>query len=299
MARANSGSFGLPVFHSIRDYRVACDEQRRQGNSVGLVPTLGALTPAHQALVRAARPRANYVVVSVFVNPTQFGPGEDYERYPRDLGGDCEKAAAAGASAVLAPDRSELYPELEATRVHVGRVTEHLCGRGRPDHFAGVATVVTKLLSATGPCVAVFGKKDYQQLRVIERLTRDLCLPAEILAHPLVRDADGLASSSRNRYLSPAERERALGIARALSAVAHAFDAGERDSELLQERLRAQLRAGGLEPEYADVMSTRDLQPASGAVGAGAAGAFVAARVGSTRLIDNLIFGEDPAPEVA
>lgn len=267
---------------------------------MGLVPTLGALHHAHQALMLAARGSSDVVGVTIFVNPTQFGPGEDFDRYPRDLRGDLEKCAEAGVELVFAPERSEMYPAGEATRVLVSGLTDGLCGPFRPGHFAGVATIVTKLFAATGACTAVFGRKDYQQLRVIQRLTTDLLLPVQILEHPTQRDADGLATSSRNRYLSPAERQRALAIPRALSAVAQRFAAGERDAARLQQLLSTELGRAELAIEYAELAYTSDLQPCtSGSLEAGQAGAFIAARVGNTRLIDNSILGEDVLGEDA
>jgi pantoate--beta-alanine ligase len=184
---------------TVAEYRAACDELRRGGQRLGLVPTLGALHHAHQELMRAALGAADRVAVSIFVNPTQFGPGEDFQRYPRDLDADLEACAAAGADLVFAPDVQQMYPSGEATRVRVNGLTDNWCGKSRPKHFEGVATVVTKLFAATGPCSAVFGRKDYQQLQVVKRMTLDLLLPVSIVEHPTQRDPDGLATSSRNR----------------------------------------------------------------------------------------------------
>lgn len=291
---------GPRLIRTLADWRAACDAVRSSGRRLGLVPTLGALHHAHQALMHAARRASDVVGATIFVNPTQFGPGEDFERYPRDLAGDLEKCAEAGVELVFAPERAEMYPAGEATRVLVSGLTDGLCGPFRPGHFAGVATIVTKLFTATGPCTAVFGRKDYQQLRVIQRLTTDLLLPVQIIDHATQRDADGLATSSRNRYLSASERQRALAIPRALSAVAWRFAAGERDAVQLRQLLAAELGRAELLLEYAELARTSDLQPwATGNVEAGQAGAFIAARVGSTRLIDNLILGEDRAPLAA
>jgi pantoate--beta-alanine ligase len=284
------------LIRSLAEWRAACDEVRARGGRVGLVPTLGALHQAHQALMHAARRASDVVGVTIFVNPTQFGPGEDFERYPRDLSGDLAKCAEAGAELVFAPERAEMYPAGEATRVLVSGLTEGLCGPFRPGHFAGVATVVTKLFAATGPCAAVFGRKDYQQLRVIQRLTTDLLLPVQIIEHATQRDADGLATSSRNRYLNASERERALAVPRALSAVAARFAAGERAAARLEQLLAAELGRAELSVEYAQIAGTSDLQPLTSEVEPGQAGAFIAVRVGNTRLIDNLILGEDRAP---
>jgi pantoate--beta-alanine ligase len=285
------------VLRTVAEWRAACDAVRSGGQRLGLVPTLGALHHAHQALMRAARAASDVVGVTIFVNPTQFGPGEDFERYPRDLSGDLEKCAEAGVELVFAPERAEMYPAGEATRVLVSGLTEGLCGPFRPGHFAGVATIVTKLFAATGPCHAVFGRKDYQQLRVIQRLTTDLLLPVQIIEHATQRDADGLATSSRNRYLSASERARALAVPRALSTLAQRFAAGERDAAQLSALLAGELERAELSVEYAQLARTSDLQPCtSGRIEPGAAGAFLAVRVGNTRLIDNLILGEDSAP---
>ncbi len=190
------------VVHTPADVRAACDPVRAAGGAVGLVPTMGALHEGHLSLVREARKRSRLVVVSIFVNPTQFGPSEDFTRYPRDLEGDTRKLAGAGADVVFAPEAATMYPPGDDTRVRPGAVAVQLEGEKRPGHFEGVATVVTKLFAIAGPCVAVFGRKDYQQLLVVRRLARDLHLPVEILAHPIVREPDGLAMSSRNAYLS-------------------------------------------------------------------------------------------------
>ncbi len=285
------------VLRTVAEWRAACDAVRSSGRRLGLVPTLGALHHAHQALMQAARAASDVVGVTIFVNPTQFGPGEDFDRYPRDLAGDLDKCAEAGVELVFAPERAEMYPAGEMTRVLVSGLSEGLCGPFRPGHFAGVATIVAKLFSATGPCTAVFGRKDYQQLRVIQRMTSDLLLPVRILEHPTQRDADGLATSSRNRYLSASERERALAIPRALGVLAQRFAAGTRDAVQLSQLLAAELGRAELSVEYAELARTSDLQPfTSGTVEPGAAGAFIAARAGSTRLIDNVILGEDRAP---
>jgi pantoate--beta-alanine ligase len=192
------------------DFRRACGEARARGERVGFVPTMGALHEGHLSLVRAARKHAPFVAVSIFVNPTQFGPNEDFSRYPRDLDGDIAKLATAGANVVFCPEASAMYPTGERTRVRVAGLEEPLCGAFRPSHFEGVATIVTKLFSLTGECVAVFGKKDYQQLAILRRMTTDLMLPIELVGHPIVREKDGLALSSRNAYLSTEDRQRAL-----------------------------------------------------------------------------------------
>ena len=285
---------------TVAEYRAACDALRGGGRRVGLVPTLGALHHAHQALMRAARSVADHVAVSIFVNPTQFGPGEDFQRYPRDLDADLATCAAAGVDLVFAPDVQQIYPRGEATRVRVSGLTDHWCGRSRPGHFEGVATVVAKLFAATGPCSAVFGRKDYQQLQVVKRMTADLLLPVGIVEHPTQRDPDGLATSSRNRYLSPAERDRALALPRALSAAGRAFEAGERAAERLGAIVGAALAAADVTLEYAALVDAATLEPRlSGQLNPGEAAVLLAARVGSTRLIDNLVLGHDALPAAA
>jgi pantoate--beta-alanine ligase len=285
------------LFTTRVEYRAACDELRRQGHRLGLVPTLGALHHAHQALMRAARAAADRVAVSIFVNPTQFGPNEDFQRYPRDLDGDLAMCEAAGVDLVFAPGLAEVYPPGEATRVRVSGLTDNWCGKSRPGHFEGVATVVTKLFAATGPCAAVFGRKDYQQLQVVKRLAADLLLPVTIIEHPTQRDPDGLATSSRNRYLSPDERARALALPRALAAVGGAFQAGERRAERLSALVESSLARAELELEYAALVDSRALSPiSSGEVGAGQGAVLIAARVGTTRLIDNTVLGVDAPP---
>ena len=229
--------------------------------SLGLVPTMGALHRGHVALIAEARRRSVNVAVTIFVNPTQFGLNEDLARYPRDLEGDLEKCRGAGASLVFAPAALEMYPAGDRTQVRVSELTEHLCGSSRPGHFEGVATIVTKLFAATGPCIAIFGRKDYQQLKVIERLTRDLLLPVEIVAYETVRESDGLALSSRNAYLSDTERRQALSIPRALGAALACFGAGERGAGALRLPVEKTLAVAGLRVDYVTVADTERLVP--------------------------------------
>jgi pantoate--beta-alanine ligase len=277
------------------DLRAACDEARRRGERVGFVPTMGALHDGHLALVRAAASRASFVAVSIFVNPTQFGPSEDFAKYPRDLAGDVEKLARVGASLVFAPDETAMYPPGEETRVRVGRLAGSLCGRFRPGHFEGVATVVTKLFALVGPHVAVFGKKDYQQLAILRRVARDLFLPVEIVGHSIVREPDGLAMSSRNAYLSPDERTKARALSRGLSLAAHAFASGERRANELVQLARAEIEPAVRSIDYVEIADADSLVPFEGLVHDRALLA-IACRVGSTRLIDNVVLGEDPPP---
>lgn len=291
---------GVTVETTVAGFRAACDEVRRAGRRLGLVPTMGALHAGHAALVREAARRADVVAVTVFVNPTQFGPREDFARYPRTLEADCQLAAEAGARLVFAPAASEMYPAGDATRVRVAGVSEHLCGASRPGHFEGVATVVTKLFAVAGAAVAVFGRKDYQQLAVIRRMTADLLLPIELVGLATVREADGLALSSRNAYLSADERARALAIPRALAQAAAAFAAGERGVGALARPVHARLEAAGLRVDYATLADPDAVVPLADADHTGARALLaVAAFAGATRLIDNLVLGEDPPPAVS
>ncbi len=268
------------------ELRRASREQRRSGRRIALVPTMGALHPGHLSLVQAARQRADWIVLSLFVNPAQFGPNEDLDAYPRDLEGDRRKAEKAGVDVLYHPAVEAMYPPGDATRVQVGRLTEGLCGPWRPGHFEGVSTVVTKLLAACEPDVAVFGRKDYQQWRVIQRMTRDLALGTEIIGAPIVREADGLALSSRNRYLSPTERTAALALPRALEAGEQAVRAGETEAAAVIRRMKEVVDAQpGVSAEYLEIVDARELHTLSILQGEILlAGALC---VGPARLIDN------------
>ncbi len=261
-------------------------ERLKEGRRLALVPTMGCLHPGHAALMARAAQLAELVVVSVFVNPMQFGPQEDFDRYPRALEQDCALASTGGAAALFAPEAGELYPPGFKTKVVVGGVSEGLCGASRPGHFKGVATVVAKLFNLVRPTVAVFGEKDFQQLTVIRALTRDLNFGIEIVGHPIVREADGLAMSSRNRYLSPPERRSALCLSRALREARQMVAAGLKDCQDILTRLEAQLVADPLVViDYLAVVSGHDLAPQS-RVGRDSV-LLLAVRVGQTRLIDN------------
>jgi pantoate--beta-alanine ligase len=273
---------------------------RAGGGRLGLVPTMGALHAGHAALMHEAARRADHVAVTIFVNPTQFGPGEDLDRYPRDLEGDLRVCERAGVRTVFAPPASEMYPLGERTRVRVEGLTAGLCGARRPGHFEGVTTIVAKLFAVAGPCVAVFGRKDYQQLRVIERMTQELLLPVEVVGHPTVREADGLALSSRNRYLDDDARRRALSIPRSLGQAVRQFAQGERRAGVLSAGVVAAIEGAGGRVDYADVADAASLAPLPSNAEAGEGAVLaVAAFFGTTRLIDNVVFGEDPPPEVA
>lgn len=272
---------------TVVEVRRRCDETRRAGGSVGLVPTMGFFHDGHRSLMRAARADTDLVVVSLFVNPTQFGADEDLAGYPRDLEGDRVAAAAEGVDVLFVPSVAEMYPDEPRTTVHVDGLTERLCGASRPTHFDGVATVVTKLFSIVGPCRAYFGRKDAQQLAVIRRLATDLNLPVDVVGCPLVREPDGLARSSRNAYLDPDDRAAATVLWRALSAVADAVTAGERDGATLQALAASVIST---EPrvrlDYAELVDANTMQPASRVDGMVVLA--VAAVVGRARLIDNL-----------
>lgn len=275
----------------------ACDELRAQAHTIALVPTMGALHAGHLELVKEAARQASQVLVTIFVNPTQFGPTEDFQRYPRDLDGDCRKCEAAGASLIFAPNAHDMYLPGDATRVHVSGLTQYLCGPLRPGHFEGVATVVTKLFALVGRCSAIFGRKDYQQVKVIERLVADLMLPVRVLTHPTVREADGLAMSSRNAYLSAEERDRALAIPRSLSAALEQYRAGERNVGLLRGSAALALEHAGLRADYVSVAHPDTLEPLPEASQVEHEALLaIAAFAGKTRLIDNVVLGRDVPP---
>jgi pantoate--beta-alanine ligase len=293
----------MRTVRTVAELRRAVADARAAGRTVGLVPTMGSLHDGHLSLVRRAVRDCDFVVVSVFVNPAQFGPGEDYERYPRDEERDAGLAADAGADLLFAPVTAEVYPDGFATTVSVTGLANVLCGapgsRGA-GHFEGVATVVAKLLNMCTPDVAYFGQKDYQQSLVIRRVVRDLDLPVRIEVCPTVRDADGLALSSRNAYLSPPERERALALNRALRAAQSvAADGGE--PEAVVRAARAELDAAGIEPEYLELLAAADLTTPAWRPGEQVVIA-VAAQVGPARLIDNALIElpvRNPEPAVA
>lgn len=291
---------GIEKTTSPEALREACERARRGGSGVAFVPTMGALHEGHLSLVRAGRARVGpggLVVASIFVNPTQFGPTEDLARYPRDLEGDAAKLAAAGCDLLFAPSVDAMYPPGEATRVRVDGLTAHLCGPFRPGHFEGVATVVTKLFALVGACAAIFGRKDYQQLAVLRRVARDLFLPVEVVGHAIVREPSGLAMSSRNAYLSDAERGRALALSRGLRGAAAAFAAGERDAARLAGLVRAEVEPAADSVDYVSAADPDTLAPLEGPVGERALLA-IACRVGATRLLDNFVLGEDPPGEL-
>jgi pantoate--beta-alanine ligase len=276
----------MKVVRTVAELRAALAESPRP---VGLVPTMGYFHEGHLSLMRAAREENSTVVVSLFVNPAQFGPTEDLGAYPRDEARDAVLAEAAGVDVLFAPPVEEIYPDGFSTSVEVGDLTEPLDGAARPGHFRGVTTVVTKLFNMAGPDVAYFGQKDAQQALVIHKLVHDLDFPVRIEVRPTVREPDGLALSSRNAYLAPDERERAVALSRALRAAEHAVELGELDAVAVLAAARGELDAAGIEPEYLELRSATDLTPAERVNGSTLLA--VAARVGRARLIDNTILG--------
>lgn len=275
-----------PLVRSVQDLRQTVQRWRRGGRRVALVPTMGALHEGHLSLVKLARKHAKRVLVSIFVNPTQFAPHEDLAAYPRDAEGDWLKLASAGADLVYVPDMSEMYPEDFATRVEVAEITHGLCGVSRPHFFAGVATVVTKLFLQALPDIAVFGEKDYQQLLVIKRLVKDLNMPIEIIGGPIIREADGLAMSSRNAYLGERERRIAPQLHQVMSDMAKDLSHG-RNTEQAREAGRMRLEAAGFRVDYLEVRTAQTLIPIEGPVEEPAR-VFAAVYLAKTRLIDNI-----------
>lgn len=261
-------------------------EARDSGKTIGFVPTMGALHEGHLSLVRLARAEAGFVVVSIFVNPLQFAPNEDLARYPRKETEDADALAREGVDALYLPDASAIYPVDFSTAVEVSGVSEGGEGAARPGHLRGVATVVAKLFLQVAPDVAVFGRKDLQQVAVVRRLIRDLDFPIRLVVGETVREPDGLALSSRNAYLSPEDRRIAAAFPRALFGARDAARRGERDAALLSDRVRRELEAAGLEVGYVEVVDPDTMRPVANAISGTALAAAV--RVGKTRLIDNV-----------
>lgn len=277
----------MQTLTTIAAARDAVDAARHGGATIGLVPTMGYLHDGHASLMRAARDATDVVVASIFVNPLQFGAGEDLEAYPRDLARDTELATAAGVDLLFTPSVPEMYPDPVLTTVSVARVSEGLEGASRPTHFAGVATVVAKLFAIVGPCRAYFGAKDWQQIAVVRRMVADLSFPVEVVACPTRREPDGLAMASRNVYLSPDERAAAPVVYRALRAGVAAIGAGERDPAAVRDLMAQIIQAEPLaELDYAEVVDADSLtvpKPLAGNLRL-----LAAVRFGRARLIDNV-----------
>jgi pantoate--beta-alanine ligase len=278
----------IEVIRSPEEMKRRSSEWRRAGKRVAFVPTMGYLHAGHVSLLDAARSHGDVLVLSIFVNPTQFGPKEDLSRYPRDLDGDLKKAEGAGADIAFVPEPKDMYPDGYQTYVEVTQLATGMCGDRRPGHFRGVATVVLKLFNLVQPTSAFFGEKDYQQLQVLKRMTRDLDLGIEIVGRPIVRERDGLAMSSRNAYLSPDERNRALALNRALSCAQESFER-EREAARIVDSARVTLHmTPGVRLDYLELRDAETLELLEGKITRPAVLA-VAAFVGTTRLIDNIV----------
>jgi pantoate--beta-alanine ligase len=279
----------MQVIRSSREMQAWAIRARTEGVSVGLVPTMGFLHEGHLSLMRLAGERTDRVVVSLFVNPTQFGPNEDLDAYPRDFDRDVERCRAVGVDVLFAPPNAEMYAPDHSVYVNEDALSRGLCGRSRPGHFRGVLTVVAKLFNLVLPDVAVFGEKDAQQIRVIRRMTRDLNFPVEIVGGPIVREPDGVAMSSRNANLSPGAREQAVALSRALADVAGAVARGETSESILRDRVAEVLKSaplGGL--DYLDFVDDETLRPMEGTL-QGRVLVAIAVRFPGARLIDNRV----------
>ncbi|MEG1934037.1 MAG: pantoate--beta-alanine ligase [Kiritimatiellia bacterium] len=278
----------METFTSAQELHTWCAAQTSAGHTLALVPTMGFLHEGHLSLIRAATQRADRVVVSIFVNPTQFAPNEDYAAYPHKEQDDLALCEQTGAAAVFLPPPESMYAPDASTWVEETVLEKGYCGAQRPIHFRGVCTVVAKLLNIVGPAFAVFGQKDYQQVAVLKRMVRDLNFPVEILCVPIVRDADGLAKSSRNTYLSPLARTQALSLSRSLFAAKALVDAGERDAAKIEAAIRAETVANQWIPDYVTVMDSETLT-AQKEVIPGHSVILIACRQGALRLIDNIL----------
>ena len=280
----------MKLVKTVAELQQIVKENKKAGKSIGLVPTMGALHEGHASLIKAAHAENDFTIVSDFVNPTQFGPTEDLDAYPRTLDHDCKLAEEMGADVLFAPSPNEMYPSRDMTWVEVtGDITKVLCGRTRPIHFRGVATVVSKLFNLAQPDKAYFGQKDAQQAQVLKRMVKDLFFPLEIRVMPIVREADGLAKSSRNVYLNKAERSAAVILSKALAKAKAAFEAGERDSAKLIALVAEMIQTEPLSNiDYVEMYQLPDLTPAEKTVTTDHLLA-VAVKFGTTRLIDNII----------
>ena len=280
---------GIEVLTTTEAVRAWTRAHHDAGRTVGFVPTMGYLHEGHTSLMVEARRHSDVVLASIFVNPTQFGPGEDLDTYPRDSEGDLKKSAAAGCAAVFMPSVEEMYPAGASTTVDSPALGESLCGASRPGHFAGVCTVVLKLFNITGCDVAVFGQKDFQQLAIIRQMVRDLNVPVKIIGAPIVRESDGLAMSSRNVRLSPEARQEALALSHALCLAEQAWKRGERNTDTLRAILTHRINAArGAEVDYIELCDPVSLRPVSGSVQTCLLA--LAVRFGPVRLIDNRVF---------
>ncbi len=280
----------MKIIRTVSEMQRSADDLRKTG-TIALVPTMGYLHEGHLALVREARKLADVTVVSIFVNPIQFGPGEDLSRYPRDFDRDAKLLEQEKTDIIFCPDDGQMYEKEFSTYIEVKKLEDHLCGKTRIGHFTGVATVVTKLFNIVKPHYAVFGQKDYQQLMVIERMVRDLNIDVRIVPHPTVREADGLAMSSRNTYLSNEDRKKALLISASLRQAEEMFKTGVRDTAAIRKAVSDTLhREDGINIEYVDICDAMTLEDIS--VISKKAVLAIACRIGKTRLIDNTLLTE-------
>lgn len=284
----------MRLIHTVAELREEIALAKAQNLTIGLVPTMGALHEGHASLITAANRENDFVVVSVFVNPTQFGPNEDLDAYPRTLESDCKLAEEKGANVVFAPSPKEMYPSEDDTWVEVtGDVTKVLCGRTRPIHFRGVTTVVTKLFNLAQPDRAYFGQKDAQQVEVLKRMVKDLFFPLELRVMPIIREKDGLAKSSRNTYLNESERIAALVLSRSLKAAKEMYAAGERDAEKIIAAVTEGIKAEPMSNiDYVEIYALPELKPIANPL-KGSNLLAVAVKFGTTRLIDNVVLEEE------
>lgn len=284
----------MRLVHTVAELREEIALAKAQDLTIGLVPTMGALHEGHASLISAANRENDFVVVSVFVNPTQFGPNEDLDAYPRTLEADCKLAEEKGANVVFAPSPKEMYPSDDDTWVEVtGDVTKVLCGRSRPIHFRGVTTVVTKLFNLAQPNRAYFGQKDAQQVEVLKRMVKDLFFPIELRVMPIIREQDGLAKSSRNTYLSAEEHAAALVLSRSLKAAKEMYAAGERNAEAIVNAVTEGIKAEPMSSiDYVEMYALPELKPIANPL-KGSNLLAVAVKFGTTRLIDNIVLEEE------
>ncbi len=279
----------MKVIRTIKEMKEFSCRARRAGKTIAFVPTMGYFHDGHLSLMRGGRKQGDLLVVSLFVNPTQFGPNEDFKNYPRDFERDCEMAEGAGVDVLFAPEAMEMYPPDHQTVVRVEKVTQNLCGKSRPTHFQGVATVVMMLFEIVMPHMAIFGEKDYQQLVTIQQMAKDLHMSVEVVGMPTVREADGLAMSSRNTYLLPEERKAALSLHRSLQKAKELLQKGERNADRILNEVRGILRSEPLVridyTQICDAYTLKDIDRIEGDVVVA-----LAAYLGKTRLIDNLVY---------
>ena len=276
----------MEIIRDVARMQKICLDLRREGKRIAFVPTMGFLHEGHLSLLREGREQGDVLVLSIFVNPTQFGQGEDFESYPRDLTRDAELAQSAGTDLIFAPEAKDMYPNGYATYVDVEGLTDTLCGASRPGHFRGVTTVVTKLFTIVQPHVALFGRKDFQQLAVIQRMTADLNLPVDVVGMPIVREADGLAMSSRNVYLSPAERQQALALIASIRQASGMASEGETDAARIIAAVTERLtQEADLVIDYVHICHGRTLEDVTSVDSDSVL--LLAVKIGATRLIDN------------